>query len=157
MRIICCFKGLLLAAAFLAAPAKAEPFQQKLYAQLGGWKIQASQADGAHMNCGAIAPGDAYVEFGKSREGWTLLVRTRTKEDGERPGVVAIDGKSSKAAFMRFEGDAIGTFLKSEQLKAIRAGKSLTVTVGAETTTVALEGAAAALRKAQACDDNGGA
>jgi hypothetical protein len=149
--------GLLLGISLLAwSGSAAAQWTSRNFAVVGGWTVRTNLADGLYMNCGAVAPGSSYAAIEKSTEGWTLIVGTKTKGEGDLPGLVDIDGKSFQASFLRFEGGNVGIFLKPAQLKSVRAGKSLTVKVGGEATTVALDGASAALRKVLECNKKAG-
>jgi len=139
--------------ASLAQGASAQQLTSKPYADAGGWKVQKILADGQKINCEAVAPGAVFAAFSVSSEGSTLQVKTQTKGDAPVKGALELDGKSSKASFDHFEGDRLGLFLKPAQLKSIRSAKALTVKAGSETTSFALDGAAAAMDKAKACND----
>lgn len=160
---------LLALAAALAAPAvHAQPPVPnplpvtKTYAEVGGWTIRAATLEGQHMACSAAPPGSAggVAAFESTSEGLTVLVATaaRGAEGDEVTGAYDIDGKTTRIPFYRRENDRQMGFVKEAQVRQLGAGKAKTmiVTVGRETTTIPLEGVAAALKKANECNDKAG-
>jgi hypothetical protein len=151
-----------LAAMTLPMSASAQTITAKKYADVGGWTIEAYSADGGHMNCGAVVPGStaaAKLSFERSSEGLTVVVpiKAKAKAGDEVNGAVEIDGKSTRGKLhVRDDGRAMA-FLKAPQIKSLRTAKSMTVTVGAEKTPIPLAGIDAALRKANECNEKGGA
>jgi hypothetical protein len=147
-----------LALTALPIGASAQQLVAKTYADVSGWTIQSYKVDGRHMRCGALVPGNTGTKtsFEKSSEGWTVLVPTNAKGDSVQ-GSVDIDGKTFRGAFSRMDDDRVGLFLKQGQLKMLRAGKSMSVRIGAEQTQVSLAGVAPVFSKLAECDKKGGA
>lgn len=141
--------ALLAGAAFASSAASAEEMKAKKFGEANSWAVNAMSADGAFMNCEAMAPG-AQASLSKSSEGWVLKAATKSKADAVK-GSFDIDGKSTKAEFGPFDGGLYGTFLKPAQVKALQAGKALTVKIGADETKVAIEGLTAVTRKVDEC------
>jgi hypothetical protein len=153
-------KPLLLAFAVLALPAGAvaQPATTaKTYAEVSGWTVKSYSVAGTHMRCGAVAPGEpgALTSLEKSREGWTLVVRTAAKGDSLK-GVVDVDGKRFGGDFFRMDDNRVGLFLKAVQLKSIESGKAMTVRISGESTKVPLAGIAPVIASVAQCDRTGG-
>lgn len=139
-----------LASAFVVTPAaRADDMTMKKFGEANGWTVNAASADGMFMNCEAMAPG-APASLSKSSEGWVLKAATKSKGD-EVKGSFEIDGKSTKADFGPFDGGLYGTFLKPAQVKALQAGKALSVKIGADETKVSIDGLTAVTRKVDEC------
>lgn len=147
--------AVLAAAGLPSIVANAQSATTKTVAEVGGWTIVAVSVDGAHMRCATRPPGAASVSLEKSTEGWTVVVPTAASGD-EPKGTVDVDGTASSATFYRMDDGRVGTFLQPAQVKRIGAGKRLTVTIAGTATAVALDGAAAAVKRTAACDADGG-
>ena len=153
-------KRILFGLTLVALPvcASAQPASSKKYADVNGWAVLSYSHAGSHMRCGAVAPGDSgsLTSFEKSREGWTVLVRTTVTGDSVQ-GTIEIDGRTFGGPFYRMEDDRVGLFLKDAQLKKTRSGKFMTVTIGVEKTQVSLSGVNGVFRKVAECDKKSGA
>ena len=134
----------------LTSAASAQTFKAKKFGDANGWTINANLADDQYMNCGAVAPGASYAALEKSTEGWTLTFASKAKGEKAK-GSIAIDGKATNVSFDKFDEGKYGVFLKPPQLKALRAGKTLTVKTGADEINLAIDGLAPALRKVEEC------
>jgi hypothetical protein len=147
-----------LALTTLPISASAQQLVAKTYADVGGWTVESYKVHGRHMRCGAIVPGNAGTKtsFEKSSEGWTVLVPTEAKGDSLQ-GTVGVDGKTFSGKFFRMDDNRVGLFLKQGQLRMLRAGKAMSVRIGAEQTQLSLVGAASTLSKLAECDKKGGA
>lgn len=141
-----------------ATPASDPAPVETKFSEVSGWTITAVSVDGQYVRCAALPPATAHIDasFEKSSEGWVLLVPSEARGD-EVKGRIEIDGKAAKATFYRLDDDRVGAFLKEGQLKALRTGKLLAVTIGPEQTKVPLEGVPPVLTALAACDKKGGA
>lgn len=143
------FFAIFAGAALAASAASADDVTVKKFGDANGWTVNAASSDGVFMNCEAMAPG-AQASLSKSREGWVLKAATKSKGD-EVKGSFDIDGKSTKATFGPFDGGLYGVFLKPAQVKALQAGKALSVKIGADETKLSIEGLAVVTRKIDEC------
>lgn len=144
------FRLSILAGAVVAASAaSADGTTIKKFGDANGWTVNAASSDGVFMNCEAMAPASS-ASLSRSREGWVLKAATKSKGD-EVKGSFDIDGKSTKATFGPFDGGLYGVFLKPAQVKALQAGKALSVKIGADETRLSIEGLAAVTRKIDEC------
>lgn len=134
----------------LAPAASAQTFKAKKFGEANGWTVNANMADDQYMNCGAVAPGATYAALERSTEGWTLTFASKAKGENAK-GSLAIDGKATNATFDKFDEGKYGVFLKPAQVKALQAGKALTVKTGADEIAVPIDGLAAVTRKIDEC------